>query len=605
MCGISGIVNRNNQAVVADSIQKMNDSISHRGPDGEGFYFGENFAFGHRRLSILDLSIAGKQPMEFDSDFIITYNGEVYNFIELTTELQLLGYTFKSKTDTEVILAAYKHWGKDCVNHFNGMWSFAIYDKKNEIIFCSRDRFGVKPFYYIESNDFFCFGSEIKQLLPFLENEIKVNKNVLLDFLVLGIEEYTENTFFENVLKLSPGHNLIYNLKDHTYSIEKYYHLKDKIQPNSFNIEKAVDEYQKTFIDAVTLRMRSDVEVGSCLSGGLDSSSIVSISSKILHSESNNNIKAIHAKVNQTEINESPFAEKVAEFCSADLVLVEPTIIDFKENVEAIIKIQEEPFGSPSIVLQYFVLKKAREINCLVLLDGQGGDETLVGYERYYPAYLKQQKGFKRFKDFLKSNQNSRLSKLDLIKYYFYFTKSKLRLRKLKKRHSYLKDSVLNNYQPTVLDEIAKRYLNIEALQLFEISHTQLPHLLKYEDKNSMANSIETRLPFLDYRCVELALSINNQFKIKNGWTKYILRKAIEPFLPKEVVWRKEKLGFNAPENLWLASMKNEMESEIKGSKILNELVDFKSFNFNSLDLRTQWRLYNIAKWEDIFKINY
>lgn len=582
----------------------MNDSIRHRGPDGEGFFFGENFAFGHRRLSILDLSTDGSQPMTYREKNVITFNGEIYNYIELREELKNECYTFHTQTDTEVILAAYDYWGESCVERFNGMWSFVIYDKERNELFASRDRFGVKPFYYTVSESMFAFGSEIRQLLPLIPQR-KVNRQILLDYLITSIEEHTNDTFFDGIHKLQQGSNLIYNLSDHTYEIKEFYSLQLNPDYNTISEKEAVELYKNQLKSSVNLRMRSDVEVGTCLSGGLDSSSITALSAEILRKTSVEKIKAIHAKANEKNIDESEFASVVAQHTGSNLILVEPSYDDFQTNISAVIETQEEPFGSPSIVLQYFVLKEARSQNCLVMLDGQGGDETLLGYERYYPAFLLKKKGLNRMKAFLNSSKNSNLSKLDLLKYYVYFTNYKRRIRHLKKRHSYIKKEILNQFDSPILKEIAEKYTDIEQLQKLEIQKTQLPHLLKYEDKNSMANSVETRLPFLDYRCVELAVSLPNEYKIKEGWTKNILRKAINGHLPKEIVWRKNKLGFNAPEKTWLNNYKFTMEETITKSTLLGELINKEQFNFDELDLKTQWRLFNIAKWEQIFDVKW
>lgn len=604
MCGISGIINRNNTNVDKQLIQTMNNSIIHRGPDGEGFYFGNNFAFGHRRLSILDLSVDGSQPMMYQDRTVITFNGEIFNYIELRDELKASGYLFKTQTDTEVILAAYDFWGQACTQKFNGMWSFVIYDKAKNNLFGSRDRFGVKPFYYTETDEVFAFGSEIRQLIPFLK-ETKVNRQVLLDYLIVGIEEHTNDTFFEGIRKLRQGSNIVYDLNTHTYEITEFYSLQLTSKYKNLPEQEAVDLYKNQLADAVNIRMRSDVEVGVCLSGGLDSSSITALSSQFLRHSTNDKIKAIHAKVNEKNIDESSFATQVATYTHSNLIVVEPTYQHFLSSVEDVIKIQEEPFGSPSIILQYFVLREARKQKCLVMLDGQGGDETLLGYERYYPAFLLKKKGLNRIKEFLNSSKNSRLSKLDLLKYFVYFTSYSQRIRHLKKRHQYIKPVFLKSFDSPVLKEITANYTDIEALQKLEIKKTQLPHLLKYEDKNSMANSVETRLPFLDYRCVEMAVSLPDEFKIKEGWTKNILRKAISNDLPEEVVWRKDKLGFNAPEKKWLQAYKLQMAETINNSELLSTLIEKEKFDFDSLDLRTQWRLFNIAKWEQIFDVKW
>lgn len=603
MCGISGVVNRDNSPVNADVINRMNRLIEHRGPDGNGTFFGSNFALGHQRLSILDLSEDGKQPMTFASDYTMVFNGEVYNYIELKEELVSAGFEFRTKTDSEVILAAYKHWGTDCVKRFNGMWSFVIYDHQRNVLFGSRDRFGIKPFYYTVNEKVFGFGSEIKQLLDF-QGTIAANKDVLIQYLISGLEEHSNETFFKNILKLDPGSNLEYNLLDHTFKISSYYSLEEKEGIENLDEKESIARYEQQLFEAVRLRMRSDVEVGSCLSGGMDSSAVVSMSAEVLRGESKNKMKSIHAKVEDDGLNESHFAKQVSDYCNTDMVTVQPTTEDFLSHIDAVIETQEEPFGSPSIFLQYFVLKKARELNCLVMLDGQGGDETLLGYERYYPAVIQRKKGFSRIKEFNRIAKHSRLSKLELLKYYFYFTNDKLRVRRLKKKHAHFKDSVWDQFDSTLLKEYADRYLNIFELQKLEITRTQLPHLLKYEDKNSMAHSVETRLPFLDYKCVELALSINNDYKIIDGWSKYVLRKATENRLPKEVVWRRSKLGFNAPESRWLGEAAKNMQEAVQGSALLNELLDMDKFNFAELDMRSKWRYFNVAKWEQIYKVN-
>ena len=596
MCGISGVINKNNKSVEELLIHQMTNIIAHRGPDSSGSYLYKNIAFGHRRLSILDLSSSGHQPMKYLDDLVITYNGEIYNFIEIREELIQKGYIFDSNSDTEVILKAYHFWGKTCVNYFNGMWSFSIIDIKQKIVFCSRDRFGVKPFYYIENNDLFAFGSEISQLLTFLPNKI-LNKKVALDYLISGIEECSNETFFKDIYLLKGGHNLVFDLQTNSYEIERYYNLKLSDQKNT-----SVDDYIQELKRSITLRLRSDVKVGTCLSGGIDSSTISSFASK-LYQNSNEKFMAIHAKSSEYKTDESEFAKIVSKISNINLNFVEPSYSDFKSNIQSIIKIQQEPFGSLSIIMQYFVFKKAKELGCIVMLDGQGGDETLLGYERYYPAIVKSKKGIAKLKALLQSSKNSRLSLLDTIKYQYYFSNYKLRLKRLKFKNAFYKSEILNEYESEELRIISESYNDISILQKNEIESSQLPHLLKYEDRNSMANSIESRLPFLDYKLVELSLNTNNSLKIKDGWTKFILRKAAETILPKEIVWRKTKLGFNAPEKTWTKEFENEMIKEIEQSEILNNFIHFKKLYFKNLDLRTKWRLYNFSVWEKEFKV--
>ncbi|RZV12659.1 asparagine synthase (glutamine-hydrolyzing) [Aliarcobacter butzleri] len=600
MCGISGIINKNSLKVERNEIQKINDLISHRGPDDEGFYFEKNFAFGHRRLSILDLSSDGHQPMYYLDRYVITYNGEVYNYLEIKDELMKDGYRFTSHTDTEVILASYDKWGKDCVCKFNGMWAFAIYDKEKEIIFCSRDRFGVKPFYYTQVKDKFVFGSEIKQLIEFYGNRY-VNKDILLDYLVIGLEEHTNKTFFENIYKLEQSHNLIYDLKTNDFEIKRYYDIEFKDKLNRLDEKDSINFLSKKLEDSINLRLRSDVKVGTCLSGGLDSSSIASIASKKYFEKTNEKFIAIHAKSIEDETDESFYAKEVAQFCNLDIKIVEPKLEEITKYIDEVIYTQEEPFGSPSIFMQYFVMKKAREIGCTVMLDGQGGDETLLGYERYYPAYLLSLNSFDMIKGFFSSSKNSKLSLKQLIQYFIYFTNTKIRLMYLKKKNNFIKSKYFDFLNINIIKENSKNYLDIFNLQKIEILKTQMPHLLKYEDKNSMRNSIETRLPFVDYTFLETALSVKNKLKIQDGWTKYILRKVVENILPKNIVWRKNKFGFEAPTKNWIEVYTKDMKKEIEKSIIIKELT--LDLDFETLDNIQKWKLFNVAIWEKIYNV--
>ncbi len=604
MCGISGIVDKKNGKISKKEIKKINDLIKHRGPDDEGFFFKNNFAIAHRRLSILDLSNDGHQPMHYLEKFVITYNGEIYNYIELKEQLKKNNYKFKSNTDTEVILASYDMWGENCVNKFNGMWAFTIYDKEKDILFCSRDRFGIKPFYYTETDQKFIFGSEIKQLVKFHDN-LKFNKNILIDYVVTKIEDHTNETFFEKIFKLEQSHNLVYDLKKNTFKIKKYYSINFK--QNSENLLKSIQNYKKELSRAINFRLRSDVKVGTCLSGGLDSSSIAAIAAKQYNLKSNHNFTAIHAKSSEINTDESEFAKLVAKFNKLDLTIIEPTKSDFKENIDEVVYTQEEPFGDPSIFMQYFVMKKAKELGCTVMLDGQGGDETLLGYQKYYPSiYIEVFRKFgflKALKEVKNSNKNNQnMSPLWICKYIIGSLFASLRKLENKSHTKFLKpyENKFNFF-----NKLAKYYLNIKKLQEYEIKCTNLPILLRYEDKNSMRHSIEARLPFLDYITLEYALNLNVLYKIKNGWSKYILRRCVETYLPNKVVWRKNKIGFNAPDNTWINEIDKYIKPQIKKSKILAEIcyLDKLLDQIDKSDVKLKWRIYNIAIWEKVYNV--
>ena len=603
MCGISGIINKNGTKVNKEEIKKINELIAHRGPDDEGFYFEQNFAFGHRRLSILDLSSDGHQPMHYLDRYVITYNGEVYNYIEIKEELIKNGYVFHSHTDTEVILASYDKWGEECVNRFNGMWAFAIYDKVKENIFCSRDRFGVKPFYYTQVDDKFIFGSEIKQLLEFYEDRY-VNKKILIDYLVIGFEEHTNETFFENILKLEQSHNLIYNLKTNSFEIKRYFDIKFDKEINNLNEIDSIEYIKNNLENAIELRLRSDVKVGTCLSGGLDSSSIAAIAAKKYFEKTNERFIAIHAKSIEEKTDESKYAREVAEYCNLNMIEIEPQLKDIKESIEEVVYTQEEPFGSPSIIMQYFVMKKAKEIGCTVLLDGQGGDETLFGYEGYFSFYF-----------------SSLLSSFKLIKYFidfknlitFKLSKKKIfrdsLVNLLRNRLNFIEIFIKNKKNIFKLDTNRKNlnkffeFTDFKNFQKREIMVRNLPNLLRYEDKNSMKNSVETRLPFIDYRLVNGSISINDELKFKHGFLKYILRKVVSDILPRDIVWRKNKYGFEAPTDMWIDKYKNQMIKEIENSEILKKIInlDHKIYENKSLF----WKIYNISIWEKIYRVKY
>ena len=603
MCGITGVIYKQNIPCDENLLHQVNASIKHRGPDGDGFYVYKNLGFGHRRLAIIDLSDSGKQPMGVNDRHFITYNGEVYNYIEIKSELMKAGVTFETATDTEVILKAYIFWGEDCVNHFNGMWAFAIFDKQNETVFISRDRFGVKPLYYINTPEKFAFGSEIKQMLGFGINA-KVNKQILADYFLIGYANHTNETFFKDIFQLEPGCNIKLSLKDVIPKIIRYYRLKVNEEVNKLPEQEAIDFYTTKLNDAIKLRLRSDVVVGSCLSGGLDSSYITSYASRLHNSKGESRFKAITAKSIQSDNDESLYAKIVADYANLDWHVASPDTNDYRKVLDKVIELQEEPFGGPSVVMQYYVLKMAKENNCIVMLDGQGADETLLGYERYYAAYFNTLGIAQKVKLIFSASKNSKLKISELVKYIFYFNNHWIRKRFLLHKTSYLKKELASFFNKKLLSNIVYKSKNIYELQIFEIESHQLRTLLMYEDKNSMAHSIETRLPFLDYRAVEAAVSMNCDYKIMGGWTKYALRKSgtDNKVLPFEIAWRRDKIGFEAPSKLWL-SQKEDMVKLFKASPFLNTFIDFNRIKV--WDDVIYWKILNVFKWQLIYKVEY
>ena len=400
MCGISGIITSSNLKNEKNNLVKMTNIISHRGPDGFGYYQNEKVNFGHRRLSIIDITDGGHQPMTYQEKYTITYNGEVYNYLEIKKTLVEFGYKFQSESDTEVILAAYDKWGVECVQYFNGMWAFAIHDTAKNIVFCSRDRFGVKPFYYSTIEDTgFVFGSEIKQVLTFIKRPI-ANIKILLSYLVQNITNYSEETFFESILELRGGHNLIFDLSTNQFLIEQYYNITIDDNIQNLSKENAYASFEKELERSITWRMRSDVKVGTCLSGGLDSSSIATFASKINKKVSTQSFCSITAQSTEPTTDESHYAQLVGKHLGLEQHFTKPTKEDFYKNIDELIYTQEEPFVGPTVFMQYFVMKEARKNGIIVLLDGQAADVSLLGYYVIFRLILTQNLGIKGFLPF-------------------------------------------------------------------------------------------------------------------------------------------------------------------------------------------------------------
>lgn len=601
MCGISVIISPG-KTIDKLLLNRMNEVIAHRGPDGEGYYIDNNdgVGLGHRRLSIIDLSEGGAQPMNWQDKYVISYNGEVYNYIEIRNELVDMGYSFSSKSDTEVILAAYDNWGVECFSKFNGMWAICLYDKTRGKVILSRDRFGVKPLYYFQQGNDIYASSEIKQLLATNLVKRKPNYEVLMNFLILSLVEQDNQTFYESVFSIPPSHFLTYDLKEKEFRLEQYYFLKINPETRKLSEDESIAGYHSLIQDSIKLRLRSDVKVGTCLSGGLDSSYIASVASAENMNLTDTPFIGITASSIDPRNDEVHFAKMVAEAAHLDWNIIRPDKTDFDSKLHEVVFCQEEPFTSPSIFMQYFVMSKAAELNCKVLLDGQGGDETLLGYERYYISFLNGLSLIKKFKAFTMIRKNSKLSFWQIILYYLYFNKIFIRKIVAKRRHSNIRTEYYNKVNWMHLKHLTSAFKNIDTNQYFEITKGCLPHLLKYEDRNSMRHSIETRLPFIDYRCVEFAHSIRPDIKIKEGWTKYVLRSGASKILPDEIRWRKIKFGFESPDKVWLKD-KSQILETVASSPLIKHIIK-KPFK-DPENLEILWRYYSVALWEKQFQI--
>lgn len=608
MCGIGGIVVPMGETIREDRLRAMIELVRHRGPDGGGVCCEGNVGIAHRRLRVIDISEAADQPMHSgDGRYSIVYNGEIYNYVELRQELERLGCRFRTNSDTEVILQSFATWGRDCMTRFNGMWAFALLDRIAGELVCSRDRFGIKPFYYVNGHGLFAFGSEIRQLVALCPNAT-ADADVLADFLLTGIADHSEKTFFKDIFRLSGGHNLVYRIAEGQASITPYYHLVRREELSGYDCAEAIERYRSVLDSSVTLRLRSDVRVGTCLSGGVDSSSIALLAGSKYRQKTGQPFAAITAVSTQEDNDESRYAQEVARCGGLEWLSVRPTYEDFRGAIDAVTECQEEPYGGPSVIMQYFVMRTAREHGITVLLDGQGGDEMLLGYPKYYAAYLLDELRHGRAagalglaRRILRNDENMTWARLGM--YLLAGHWAGLRYRFYRRRHAYLKSEFAR--MPAHLGAFSRSCADPFELQSLEIRSTNLPILLRYEDKNSMAHAVEARLPFVDYRAVETALSLPDQFKIRDGWTKWLLRQAMSDVLPPSIAWRRDKRGFEAPERQWLRAHQPHMSEAIRSSSLLAQLCDSKKLSrlYSGLDARSRWRLYSVALWEQKFSV--
>lgn len=607
MCCIVGIVHKTGAPVSGEELDRALDLAAHRGPDGRGTWLNGNLGLGHRRLAIVDLSDGGTQPMHSaDGRLSLTFNGEIYNYIELREELKARGRQFRTASDSEVILAAYAEWGVDCVRRFNGMWAFAIHDAAENRLFLSRDRFGVKPLFFIDQPGVFAFGSEIRQLLDYLTPR-ETDLDRVRGFLLTGGLDLDDGTFFKCIAKLPAGTSAIVELGSNRLTISRYYELGAGRSQRHLGDADALAAFTETLEDAVRLRLRSDVLVGTCLSGGLDSSSIATIASGLAANSGAGRFYAITAISEDEATDETPFAAEIVRNSNLNWIRVKPSYSDFVESIPAIVRSQQEPFGGPSLTMQYFVMKAASDHGIKVLLDGQGGDETLLGYEKYYYAYLRQQwrdAGLSGVIAGLAAIRlaNGSMGPSSIAKYVLGARLASVRAMAHRWEMPHL---IGGSFMAKHIKDFASTSGDPYALQKLEIETTNLPVLLRYEDRNSMLHGVEARLPFLDYRLVELSISLPVQLKIREGWTKWILRKAMDERMPAEVVWRRNKYSFNAPDEIWLRQHAAQMKTAIAQSDIIRAVTrhDAVVRDFDRLPLRSQWRLYSVAMWQQAFGV--
>jgi len=615
MCGIAGLWAAEGRVDVG-RLHQMSQLIRHRGPDGEGLVMvdgptgeittlggadtspetfharfpyspgrrhagpgpaGASVALAHRRLAILDLSPAGHQPMsDASAAHWITYNGEIYNYVELRSELESAGEHFVSGSDTEVILAAYRRWGHACLARLNGMFAFALWDGRRRELFCARDRFGVKPFYYQFDGRSFAFASEPRALALTSPHRLRPHLERLRDLIALDWVDHTAQTFFEGLDQLMPGHYLV--LGEQGLGVRRWWSLDPEARATGSPREWE-ERFAELFTDAVRLRLRADVEVGSCLSGGIDSSAVVATAARQLD-------RPLHAFSCAYDegpaFDERPYVREVVEACGATSHLVVPDGGDFWNVLDRVSDLQGEPTAGPGLYSQWKVMELAHRAGLKVLLDGQGGDETLGGYFRYLPLALRDRLANGDVAGFL-GGLNPIADRIGLSTTLGLCFEPWLPaglVAPLRRRFGQGKDRVLTRALATLPGGSVPRPRAafgsaVRRQMAFDTTERLLPSLLRYEDRNSMAFSIETRLPFLDYRLAEFAFSLPDDQKLAGTTTKAILRRALADRIPERVRERRDKMGFETPADLWLRGRyAGETRRRLLAPGVLHEWLD-------------------------------
>lgn len=627
MCGINGIVlsaarrRLVGEALGAD-VSKMNAAIAHRGPDGCGIYVGEGIGLGHRRLAILDLTEAGAQPMfNADRSLVLVFNGEIYNYLELIPELRAAGYEFRSRTDSEVILHAYAEWGDACVERFNGMWAFAIWDVRRRRLFVSRDRLGVKPFVYLERPGEFIFSSEVAGIVA-VRPVTEANLGKLHDYLAYGYRTSNGETFFAGVRELLPGHNLV--LENGQVQLSRYWSLPDGERVAGSETD-LVERFLSLLRDAVRLRFRSDVPVALLQSGGLDSSAIC----RVVDEEIEAGQLGISSVVSFTSVypgkrfDESVLVRELIAGCRhIDSVEIEPQAATLASSLPDFAKAMGEPVYSTTAFAHWRLMHAIRERKIKVVLNGQGSDEAFAGYGKYVVGY--------RLLDLLLSRPHVAFAELQACRNNLGFStammlaqvaKAVLGRRAASKFRSQWVEGAAQLLDPAFHREYDGYLMGLEATLAprnldrhlrAQITHYGFNQILHYEDQSSMSCGIEIRSPFIDYRLMELAFTLPDTYKFAGGTTKRLVRQAFTSKLPERIIREKAKIGFATPFDFWMKdpTLRNTIVSLVRSpefagrrvwraDRLRNRLLT-QNASANSFPA---WRFINVELWARAFSI--
>jgi asparagine synthase (glutamine-hydrolysing) len=615
MCGLSAIFSQTGLA--GCEIKNLNDAIKHRGPDDEGFFcssteasvyaFGEvtpmgaitahklsdintlqdaafNVMLGHRRLSIVDTSWRGHQPMKSEcGGYSMIYNGEVYNSDELAAELRALGHKFDSCSDTEVVLAAFIQWGSNCLEKFNGMFSFVIFNHETKSVLIARDRYGIKPLYYYYPDDgSVAFASEIKQFTKLDGWSAVLNRSRAVDYLNWGQTDHTNETLFTGVFQVPAGHFCEFNISSvpEVLDFTRWYSLEPKI--GTLDYEHALTAFRNTFRQSVRYRLKADVPVGTCLSGGLDSSAIACTINDII--EAGQEQITFSSCSSDKEYDESEYVEAVLDQCKN----IQPHRIEvdhqgFWAELNTLIYHHDEPFLSPSVYAEWCIFREVSKTKVKVTLDGHGADEILYGYDTFFGPYLSGLLRQFKFLEYAKSLvQIRRMHGWGLPRLLAMSARSflpdaikdhALRVLNRPTRHtSWINKEALGD---TAVLDIGMTDKNAEDVSLDQLLRFSVPKQLKWCDRDSMAHSIESRVPFLDYKLVELLYSLPTDFKLKRGLTKRVLRDGLSGDIPKVIEQRISKMGFVTPGERWVVDNPDEYK------KKLQEAIDHSGVMLN------------------------
>ncbi|HNM18856.1 MAG: asparagine synthase (glutamine-hydrolyzing) [Nitrospira sp.] len=617
MCGIAVAIGLNGRPVERAAVERMAKSLLHRGPDDGGIYMDGAVGMGFRRLSILDLSEAGHQPMvSQDGQYVLVFNGEIFNYVELRDELRKLGYQFRSSGDSEVLLAAYREWGRECLPKLNGMWAFVIYDRRHRRLFGSRDRFGVKPLYYSRDHTVIQFASEIKALRASGYQRVGINWRIASRFLLEGRLDSHNETFYDGIEQIPPGSGFEVGLDGawHQWTFWTLDALPKTIAPDP------AATFGDLFEDSVRIRMRSDVPVGVCLSGGLDSTAIICAAARHRDESAGTQPESLQAFCYMAkEFDESKYIADTLLQTHAQLRQLETSPAELWNDVRKVLWFQDEPVHTMTAVVGYQLMRLAASQGIRVVLNGQGADETIGGYSSYFQDYwvsLLQQgrvgaawQAVKAYTEAHGGNSRARMTAAasrciswEMYKIGSYRTWAQARRQARIRQNPWFSGDLTKHF---ISEDTPPSSAALSTALKQSVISAPLPLYLRIEDRNSMAHSVEARLPFLDYRLVSFVCGLSDEWKVRGPWNKYVLREGMKGRIPESVRSRVDKMGFPTASKKWFAHDLYEPLREILASRTLRErgiyntgalIADLDRHRRGEADFSN--RLFHVAEFE-------